>query len=91
MTLSFVHDTSPLKVEAMRLFLTLKNLKYLVGTLENTLVKGSLWKLCWFVLQFSETQHIKCCGFLCTTACGFPEVGMLLCLLNFRVSLKPPL
>ena len=32
MTLSFVHDTSPLKVEAMRLFLTLKNLKYLVGT-----------------------------------------------------------
>lgn len=32
MTLSFVHDTSPLKVEALRLFLTLKNLKYLVGT-----------------------------------------------------------
>ena len=83
MTLSFVHDTSPLKVEVMRLFLTLKNMKYLVGEREHMETV--------LVLQFSRTQHIKCCEFLCTTACGFPAVGMLLCLLYFRVSLKPPL
>lgn len=83
MTLAFVHDTSPLKVEAMRLFLTLKNLKYLVGERERMETVLDL--------QFSGTQHIKCCEFLCTTACGFPEVGMLLCLLYFGMSLQPPL
>lgn len=83
MTLSFVHDTSPLKVEAMRLFLTLKNLKYLVGERERMETVLDL--------QFSGTQHIKCCEFLCTTACRFPEVGMLLCPLYFGLSLQPPL
>ena len=61
----------------------LKNMKYLVGEREHMETV--------LVLQFSRTQHIKCCEFLCTTACGFPAVGMLLCLLYFRVSLKPPL
>lgn len=83
MTLSFVNDTSPLKEEATRL----KNLKYLVGTLGK---KYSGERETILALQSDGTQHVKCYEFLYTTACGFPEVGVLPCL-YFWVSLRPPL
>lgn len=76
--------------EAMRLFLSLRYLNYLVGTLGKS--SYTFW---WrgvmettLVLQYSGTWHLKCCEFLSTEAFEFPGVGMLPCP-YFRVSLKP--